>query len=268
MKTKYDQVVAFYDSGVGGLPYLEVAKRLLPAERYVYLADRDGFPYGTKSREQVVDLALSAVDALIRTHRPKAVAVACNTASAAALQELRRAFPETPIIGTVPAVKPAAASSRLRRIGVIATARAAEDPYVLDLIARWAPDCFVARRGDQGLVDFVENHLFSATPGERLEAVRPSVQFMLDAGVDAIVLACTHFLYLASEFAQVAGPGVRIVDSRDGVVAQLRRVLLAGPGINRSRPEGPDLMYLTGPEPFGPKYESFAASFGLEPAGS
>lgn len=260
--------VAFFDSGVGGLPYLEVAKRLLPGERYIYLADRAGFPYGAKTRQEVVGLSLRALAELATAHRPKAVVVACNTASAAALSELRKAHASLPIVGTVPAIKPAAQGSRAKRVGLVATAAATRDPYVLDLVERWAGDCRVVLRGDQDLVRFVEDQLFKATHAERLAAVRPSVDAMKAEGVDAIVLGCTHFLYLASEFAEVSGPGVRIIDSRDGVIAQLRRVLAAGPGLADNRPDGPDLMYLTGPDPFGDKYASFAARFGLEPAGS
>jgi glutamate racemase len=297
------QPIAFFDSGVGGLPYLEVAKRLLPAERFIYLADRAGFPYGSKSADEVIALAARAVGALIARYEPKAVVVACNTASALALAELRKRYQPTPIVGTVPAVKPAALSSRAKRIGVVATARMAGDAYLSDLIERWAPDCQVLRRGDQALVDFVEHRLFSATRDERLAAVRPSVDAMLEAGVDAIVLGCTHFLYLAAEFAELAGPAVRIVDSRDGVAAQLRRVVNAGtPGAgspptaasaanarkpaataasaapagkpavaaahHQEREHEPDIMLLSGAEPFDAKYSSFAARFGLRPEGS
>lgn len=278
MINRTTQAIAFFDSGVGGLPYLEVAKRLLPAERFIYLADRAGFPYGSKSGSEVVALAVRAVGALIDRYEPKAVVVACNTASALALPELRKRYTPTPIVGTVPAVKPAAASSRVKRIGVVATARMAGDAYLSELIARWAPDCQVLRRGDQALVDFVENRLFSATRDERLAAVRPSIDAMLDAGVDAIVLGCTHFLYLATEFAELAGPSVRIVDSRDGVAAQLRRVVGVGAqsarspasaaGDNQEVLDAPDIMLLSGAEPFDEKYASFAARFGLRPEGS
>lgn len=259
--------LAFFDSGVGGLPYLEVAKRLMPSERFVYLCDRAGFPYGQKTREEVRALALRGTAALVERFAPKAIVVACNTATQIALADIRAAFPDIPVVGTVPAVKPAAASSRSRIIGVVSTARAAADPYLLDLAARCAPDCRVIRRGEPDLVDFVENRMFSASQEERLAAVRPSVEALVAEGADAIVLGCTHFLFLAAEFAQAAGAGVRIVDSRDGVAAQLRRVLSAGPGFNADTRRGSDLMVLSGSAPFDAKYAGFAARFGLEPAG-
>lgn len=260
--------LAFFDSGIGGLPYLEVAKRLMPGERYLYLADRAGFPYGDKSPAAVAELALKAVAELRRAFDPKAVVVACNTASAVALAELRAANPGFPIVGTVPAVKPAAASSRAKRVGVVATARTAADPYLAELIRRWAADCAVTVRGDQGLVAFVEDRWLEAGREERLAAARPAVEAMIAAGADAIVLGCTHFLYLAPEFAELAGPGVRVVDSRDGVAAQLRRVVSAGPGLAPSRPAGPDLFFVSGAAPLEPRYAATAARFGLERGGS
>ena len=218
--------------------------------------------------DEITALALRAAAELIKSYAPKAIVVACNTASAVALGELRRVFADTPIVGTVPAVKPAALSSRVKRIGVVATARTADDPYLLDLVRRWASDCAVIRRGDQELVGFVERRLLASTREERLEAVRPSVEAMLNEGVDAIVLGCTHFLHLAAEFAELAGPGVRIVDSRDGVAAQIRRVLSGGPGLAQERHAGGDCMHMSGPGPFDAQLAAFAARFGLEPRGS
>lgn len=259
--------IAFFDSGVGGLPYLEVAKRLMPGERFVYLCDSAGFPYGQKERQAVRELALSAVDALVRSARPKALVIACNTATQIALADIRAAHPELPVVGTVPAVKPAAVSSRSRVIGVVSTARAAVDPYLSDLAARFAPDCRVLRRGDPQLVEFVEKRYLNASRPERLDAVRPAVGEFAAAGADAIVLACTHFLFLAGEFAEVAGPGIRIVDSRDGVASQLRRVLTSGPGLRSGRSHGQDEFWHTGPEGEGERFRPFAARYGLFPAG-
>jgi len=259
--------VAFFDSGVGGLPYLEVAKRLMPGERYVYLCDSAGFPYGQKDRQAVRDLVLSAVGMLVKKTTPKALVVACNTATQIALAELRAAHPELPIVGTVPAVKPAALSSRSRVIGVVATARAVADPYLSDLAARFAPDCTVIRRGEPELVDFVEKRYMDSNRAQRLDAIRPAVLALAQANADAIVLACTHFLFLANEFAELAGPGIRIVDSRDGVASQLRRVLAAGPGIRKGRSHGHDEFWYTGSDADGTRFAPFAARFGLTLAG-
>lgn len=262
-----ERPIAFYDSGIGGLPYLEAARLVLPSERFVYLADAAGFPYGPKTRDEVVELALKAVGAIVREHAPKAVVVACNTATEIALADLRAAFPAVPIVGTVPAIKPAAALSRARRIGVVATVAAVKASYLEELAARWASDCVVVKRGAGELVAFVERDMLDASPEARLEAVRPSVEAMAAEGVDAIVLGCTHFVHLAREFMDAAGPGVAIVDSREGVASQLARVVASGPGTAAARAPGQDLMYLSGRGPFPALYSTFADRFGLAFAG-
>jgi glutamate racemase len=265
--------VAFFDSGVGGLPYLAATRLLLPGERFVYLADRAGFPYGTKSRNRVVELALDAIAALVAETNPKALVVACNTATELAIEEIRSANTGIPVVGTVPAIKPAAALSKSHRIGVVATPAAAAAGYLMDLAREWATDCVVVKMGDGALVDFVEHDFIGSTKEQRLAAVRPSVHAMLEQGVDAIVLGCTHFLHLADEFREAAGTGVIIVDSRDGVAARLETVI----GLNRastgsgatSSPDTnrDDRMYLTGPGDFGTVYRGFASLFQLSCAG-
>lgn len=265
--------VAFFDSGVGGLPYLAAARLRMPTERFVYIADRAGFPYGTKSRERVVEFALAAIAALVVETNPKALVVACNTATELAIDEIRAANPNIPVVGTVPAIKPAAALSKSRRIGVVATPAAAAAGYLADLAREWATDCVVVKLGDGALVDFVERSFIGSTKEDRLAAVRPSVSAMLEQGVDAIVLGCTHFLHLADEFSEAAGHGVAIVDSRDGIAARLETVI----GANRSPGSSgapfaadscrDDRMYLTGPGVFGGVHSSFASLFQLSCAG-
>ncbi|MDX9957595.1 MAG: glutamate racemase [Clostridia bacterium] len=262
--------IVFYDSGVGGLPYLEQARLSLPGENFVYYADRAGFPYGEKEKAEVIRLALVSAGAIVRKLQPKVLVIACNTATELAIQEIRLAFPGLPVVGTVPAIKPAARLSRIRRVAIVATERAVHDPYLLELAGRWAPDCHVERIGDGRLVNFVETQLIGSTAAERLAAVRPAVTRALAAGADVIVLGCTHFIHLAGEFSQVAGPEVKIIDSRTGVVDQLIRIL----GERSCTHEGSDskegyaMMYLSGSEPFGSRYESFASRYRLVPAGS
>lgn len=262
--------IVFFDSGVGGLPYLDYARQVLPGQRYAYFADRAGFPYGEKTKEEVIQLVLKAIETIVRFLDPKVLVIACNTATELAIHTIRSVHPGIPIVGTVPAIKPAAALSKTKRVAVVATERAVHDPYLLDLAAHWAADCHVERIGDGKLVDFVETRLIGSTETERLDAVGPSVQRALDAGADTLVLGCTHFIHLAREFAQAAGSEVRIIDSRAGVTDQLVRILGAQPsGYDRTESKkGDAMMYLSGPEPFGSRYESFASRFGLVPAGS
>jgi glutamate racemase len=268
--------IVFYDSGVGGLPYLEQARRSLPGEQFVYYADRAGFPYGEKDKAEVIRLALDSVGAIVRNLQPKVLVIACNTATELAIQEIRLAYPGLPVVGTVPAIKPAARLSRTRRVAIVATERAVHDPYLLELAGLWASDCHIERIGDGSLVDFVETRLIGSTISERRAAVRPSVTRALAAGADVIVLGCTHFIHLDREFSQVAGPDVKIIDSRTGVVDQLIRILGgrqcmsegSGKHEGSDNKEGNVMMYLSGPEPFGSRYESFASMYGLVPAGS
>jgi glutamate racemase len=270
MGTRAGLVVVF-DSGVGGLPYLAAARLLLPAESFLYVADRAGFPYGTKTGEEVRSRVSGIVAALASTYEIKALVIACNTASQAALASSRKAFPDLAIVGTVPAIKPAAERSRSGTIGVMATARAVLDPYLDDLVARYAPGLRVIREPAQDLVEFVERRFPASTAEERSAAVVPHVAAMVAGGADQIVLACTHFLHLRGDIAAAAGPGVDVVDSREGVARRLahilreRGALAAAPrrGLGQAvRP--PEPFILTGSPPFEPEYGAFASLFGLE----
>jgi glutamate racemase len=232
--------IAMMDSGVGGLPYLEEAASLLPGERFVYLADRAGFPYGTKSRLEIESLVLNRVGFLVSRFNPKALVIACNTASQAALAAARKAFPDLSIVGTVPAIKPAAERTRSGVIGIMATAHAIKDPYLDGLVARYASKVLVLREGAQDLVSFVENRFIDSSAEERRAAVFPEVSRFVSGGADEIVLACTHFLHVADDIEALASelaakrparegreaPSlVEVVDSRSGVARRLRAVL-------------------------------------------
>ena len=287
------------DSGVGGLPYLESARKLLPSARFVYLADREGFPYGTKTREAVESIVRDRVSRLVAAFKPRAVVIACNTASQAALAAVRNDHPGLPVIGTVPAIKPAASATQSGVIGVLATDRSVVDPYLDELEARFASACRVERRGAQDLVAFVERRFLASTKVEIIEAIRPHVAYLVDRGVDEIVLACTHFLHVASEIESLANElaakravgKVKVVDSREGVARRLRDLLgrddLLGRGELPDRGDLPDRgglpdrgelgggdrgpgreswvdrFYLSGEPPFEAVYDGFAARYAL-----
>jgi len=257
--------VAFLDSGVGGLPYLAHARRFLTGRRFVYVADRENFPYGEKSRSAVVSATLSVAERLIRRENPRLVVVACNTMSVAALADLRATF-SVPFVGVVPAVKPAASLSRRKRVGVLATRRTVEGEYLRGLIERHATGCEVVSLSSAGLVEFVEKGLYRASPGERQMRVRQEVDRFTSEGIDALVLGCTHFLHLEQEFRTLLNArGIMLVDSREGVSRQARRVL-AGNGSPPSpapSPGGADALFVTGPLPLEERYEWFAAQYGL-----
>lgn len=217
--------VAFLDSGTGGIPYMLHLQKKCPDVRCVYLGDTANFPYGEKSREQITDCAAAASRLLIDRFNPDAIVVACNTISVTALSALRELFPSVPFVGTVPAIKLAAAVSPKKRIGLLATRQTVENAYTDRLVAEFASDCYIARRGDPELIDFVEKKLFTATKEDRAAAVAPAIEFFRQHDVDTIILGCTHFIHMADDIQKAAGSSVRVVDSRDGVVNQTMRVL-------------------------------------------
>ncbi|MBN2625604.1 MAG: aspartate/glutamate racemase family protein, partial [Spirochaetales bacterium] len=139
-----EQPVGFLDSGIGGIPYLVKLREKLPRENYIYLADHANFPYGEKSVEQIRASVLQATDRLLTISRPKLIVLACNTASVSALQVLRE-YVDIPVVGVVPAVKPAASLSGRRTIGVLATESTVNAPYLDGLIEQFARDFRVVR---------------------------------------------------------------------------------------------------------------------------
>ena len=254
--------VAFLDSGVGGLPYLAFARGQLSGRRLVYVADRENFPYGEKSRTAIVDAALAVAERLIAREHPRLVVVACNTMSVVALSDLRARFP-VPFVGVVPAVKPAASLSRRKRVGVLATRRTVEGEYLRNLIVEYASGCEVVSLSSSALVEFVENELYRATPREREEMVRREIERFLAEGIDALVLGCTHFLHLEPEFRSLlAAEGIALVDSREGVARQAVRLLDGEPSVRAG--QDPDTLYVTGPLPLEARYQWFAGQFGLK----
>ena len=218
----------FFDSGVGGLSVLGPTRALLPQAPLVYVADSAGFPYGTRSEAEIAARVPALLGRLAERYDPRLIVIACNTASTIALQHVRAAL-DLPIVGTVPAIKPAAALSRTRAIGVLGTDATVRQPYVDDLATRFAADCTVIRHGSAELVDLAEAALRGTPPPrERLRAVLDGLFTQPDgARIDVIVNACTHFPLLEAELAAAAPHAVRFVDGGPGIarrVAQLTQV--------------------------------------------
>lgn len=213
----------FLDSGIGGLPYLNWLRERLPGEDLIYLADSAGFPYGEKNPHELTGLLIERFDRMNRLFTPKAAVLACNTASVVSLEELRRRFP-FPFVGTVPAIKPAAGNGTRHRIGLLATNRTVEEAYTQRLITDFASHCDVIKRGSAELVDFVENRYYESTPSQVDDFLKPLVEDFTSQKIDALVLGCTHFVYL-KESLERSLPDVSIVDSVDGVGRQILRVL-------------------------------------------
>jgi glutamate racemase len=255
-----DGPVLFLDSGIGGLPYCQQFMLRNPDTRVIYAADRANFPYGAKTRdalERILEALVRALDALFR---PRLTVLACNTASVSALALLREKFPGIRWVGTVPAVKPAVNASRKRHIGVLGTARTIADPCIEELLRRYGPDCRLSGIAAPDLVDFVEQGGDSAALDEQIRRVEPYIAGFRGAGADAVVLGCTHFVFLRGAFESLSCTGspeeaVRIFDSVEGVVSRAESLL--GKGGVRSAPgeggplgaERRNLLVLTGEGP-------------------
>lgn len=215
---------AFLDSGTGGIPYMLYLREKIPSCNCVYLGDTAHFPYGQKSPEEITECAALSIDLILKKWNPKTIVIGCNTISVTALDELRKLFPLTPIVGTVPAIKLAASVTKNKRIGLLATNATVKHPYCQNLINNFASDCKVFSFADPDLISFVEKNLFKSSEDEKIKAVLPDVNFFKQNDCDVIILGCTHFTHLAKEFALVASPEIQIVDSREGVVKQAIRV--------------------------------------------
>lgn len=215
---------AFIDSGTGGIPYMLELKKKFPSASCVYVGDTAHFPYGQKSREEIISCASSAIKTIIEKWNPKTLVIACNTMSVTALDDLRKIFPALPIVGTVPAIRLAAKVSRNRRIGLLATNATVSHPYCDSLIKNYASDCQIFKRGDPTLVDFVEHKLFTSSKEDRAVALKPALDYFSNNDCDTIILGCTHFTHIAKDIEEIAGSEVQVVDSRDGVANQAIKV--------------------------------------------
>jgi glutamate racemase len=213
--------ILFFDSGVGGLTVLGPTRALLPNAPIVYAADSAGFPYGAKSEDELAKRVPALLSRLVAKFNPRLIVIACNTASTIALDQVR-ALIDLPVVGTVPAIKPAAAISKSRVIGVLGTAATVRQPYVDDLAGRFAADCTIIRHGSPRLVALAEAKLAGAAVSS--DEVRAAVQPMFDAPegkrIDAIVLACTHFPLLDEEL-RAAFPGIALVDGSEGIARRI-----------------------------------------------
>ncbi len=214
--------VLFFDSGVGGLSILTPARALMPAMPVIYAADNAGFPYGLKSDAEINARVPALLGRLVERYRPRIAVIACNTASTIALAAVRAAL-DIPVVGTVPAIKPAALASRSRVIGVLGTNATVRQPYVDILAAEHGADCIVLRHGSAALVALAEAKL-------RGRPLDPSIAPAALAGLigqpggermDQVVLACTHFPLVEAELAAAAPHPMHFLDGGGGIARRI-----------------------------------------------
>ncbi|MDR1587105.1 MAG: glutamate racemase [Treponema sp.] len=226
--------IVFLDSGIGGIPYCSYFHARNPAETLVYVADRRNFPYGKRDKSELVLILRRLVERLVKSIDPKLVVLACNTGTVSALAELRGAFPSIPFVGTVPALKPALAETKTGKVGVLGTERTIEDPYITELASRFGDGRKIIRKAVPELVEFIECRYALATQDEKEQTAQEYIRPFRAAGVDALVLGCTHFLFLLEEFRRGAAPGIRIYDSVEGISHRVESLLDEGDGTLRA----------------------------------
>tara|TARA_R110000868_G_C10902624_1_gene764422 strand:- start:240 stop:1043 length:804 start_codon:yes stop_codon:yes gene_type:complete len=238
MTVSPDAPVLFFDSGVGGLSILAPAHALLPTMPVVYAADSAGFPYGTKSEAEIAARVPALLGRLVERYRPRLVVIACNTASTIALSVVRAAL-DVPVVGTVPAIKPAAEQSIERVIGVLGTDATVRQPYVDRLAAEHGADCTVLRHGSAALVALAEAKL----RGETLDpaVARDALAGLLDQPggerMDVVVLACTHFPLLLDELRAASPRELAFVDGGPGIARRIA-YLTQGQAWPDAQPDG------------------------------
>jgi glutamate racemase len=223
-QANFDASIGIFDSGVGGLSVLRAIRTEIPDARLLYVADQRHVPYGARPVEEVRGFSFGIARFLL-AQGAKVIVVACNTASAAALKELRAAFSEIPIVGIEPAVKPAAEITKSGVVGVLATPATFQGALYASVVERFASGVMVLQDTCPGLVDQIEKgELEGPKTRQILElALRP----MLRQGIDTVVLGCTHYPFVIPLIQQICGDEVRVIDPAPAVARQTRRVLEA-----------------------------------------
>jgi glutamate racemase len=218
--------ILVFDSGVGGLSVLTPLREALPSAPIVYAADNAGFPYGSKSESEIAARVPALLGRLTERYRPLIIVIACNTASTIALEHVRAAL-DVPVVGTVPAIKPAAEITRTKVIGLLGTPATVRQAYVDRLATDFAADCTILRHGAGGLAAAAEARL-------RGEAVDPmefesAMQGLLSQPggerMDVVVLACTHFPLVEAELSEAAGRSLTFIDGSQGIARRTAYLL-------------------------------------------
>ncbi|WP_439820073.1 glutamate racemase [Pseudomonas sp. HLG18] len=216
--------IAVFDSGVGGLSVLAEIQHLLPNESLLYFGDCGHIPYGEKTPD-FIRQRCSVMAGFFREQGAKALVIACNTATVAGVTDLRRDFPDWPIVGMEPAVKPAAAATRSGVVGVLATTGTLQSAKFAALLDRFATDVRVITQPCPGLVERIESgDLHSA---ELRALLRHYVDPLLASGCDTIILGCTHYPFLKPMLKSMIPESISLIDTGAAVARQLQRLLAA-----------------------------------------
>jgi glutamate racemase len=220
-KNTAQQPVGIFDSGVGGLSLLRCIREELPGEDLIYVADSGYAPYGDKPGEYIEKRSFAITEFLV-SQNAKAIVVACNTATAAAIANMRETF-HLPIIGMEPGVKPAIVASQSRTVGIMATTETLKSEKFRLLTGRFCNDCNIVTQACPGLVEQVEQ--IDIYGRKTVDLLKRYVNAILAKGADIIVLGCTHYLFLADVIREIAGKDVTVIDTGIAVAKEVRRRL-------------------------------------------
>ena len=218
--------ILLFDSGVGGLTVLSELRALMPKAPVIYAADMAGLPYGSKSEAEVAARVAGLLGRMAERYEPRLICIACNTASTIALGMVREVL-ETPIVGTVPAIKPAASVTRSGTIGLLGTEATVRQKYVDDLEKEFAEGKTLLRYGANGLVALGERKL-RGQPVSVEEVTKAASGLVLQPGgenLDTVVLACTHFPLLEPELREAFGRNVKFVHGAQGIARRIEHLL-------------------------------------------
>ncbi|RST82435.1 glutamate racemase [Aquibium carbonis] len=243
--------VLMFDSGIGGLTVLREARVLMPDRRFVYVADDAAFPYGAWDEQALNAHVVELFGRLLAAHDPDVAVIACNTASTLVLSNLRSAYPDTPFVGTVPAIKPAAERTASGLVSVLATPGTVKRQYTRDLIREWAARCHVRLVGSDRLATLAEAYMREGFVDE--EAVRAEIEpcFVEQDGrrTDIVVLACTHYPFLVNRMRKTAPWPVDWLDPAEAIARRALSLLAGSPALatrpDRLDPQGDDIAIFT-----------------------
>ena len=218
--------ILVFDSGVGGLSIVHELQKKLPFAPLIYASDNAFFPYGTKGETELIARVDAVFRKIIAAHPVDIIVIACNTASTLTLPHVREHFPQ-PVVGVVPAIKPAAAQSKSQVIGLLATPATVARPYTHNLIREYAPNAEIISVGSSELVQLAEHKLRGGqvTTAQLKEILQPFFNHPRSDEMDVLVLACTHFPLLRDELAAQFGPKVKLIDSGEAIARRVASLL-------------------------------------------
>jgi glutamate racemase len=250
--------IAIFDSGVGGLSVLNAVRQHYPEEELLFLADQAHVPYGSRSLQEVRAFS-EAITRYFLAQDAKMVVVACNTASAAALHQLRELFPDTPFVGMEPAVKPAAEQTQSGVVGVLATPATFQGELYNSVVERFADGVSLLQDTCVGLVEQIEAGNLDGRETRRI--LETALFPMLAQGIDTVVLGCTHYPFVIPLIREITGPDVRVIDPAPAIARQVGR-LLDRLDLKNHRPDGETTRYFTTAE--GNTLRHFLAEIGID----